>query len=307
MKLQKWTTDFKHGIETIMAPVWINLPNLWWHFFEWAALCRIAEPIGIPIICDKATLSKIRLTTAKIKVETDITKPLVKEVLIDIVNKEGQKETRIQKVEYETIPEYCGHCKMQGHSDINYGILHPELRQSSAKYGNQVNKTSILENKSMEATKGKVNNKIEIDKGSSYSGDNKEHGLATMEVENMDKEEGWTTVTNNKGKKKAKSDSNNLQGKNISIANLNTIKEAMKDTIESNMFVSGENNATKELTSVNEQLKITSLREQNQGNEGRHMIQPENIRKIKRLRKTSLLEKCSYTLYEEQASTRSNN
>ncbi|XP_070043081.1 uncharacterized protein [Nicotiana tomentosiformis] len=133
MKLQKWTTDFKHEVETTMAPVWINLPDLRWHYFEWATLCRIVEPIGIPIITDKATLSKTRQTTAKIKVEIDITRPLLHEIRIDILNEKGQKEIVLQKVEYKSIPEYCNHCKMQGHSDLKCEILHPELRQNVNK------------------------------------------------------------------------------------------------------------------------------------------------------------------------------
>lgn len=52
---------------------------------------RIVEPIGIPIIIDKVTLSKTRPTTAKIKVEIDITRYLLYEIWIDILNEKGQK------------------------------------------------------------------------------------------------------------------------------------------------------------------------------------------------------------------------
>lgn len=35
MKIIKWTTNFKPGSETSLAPVWINLPDLSWHYYEW--------------------------------------------------------------------------------------------------------------------------------------------------------------------------------------------------------------------------------------------------------------------------------
>lgn len=37
-KILKWTTKFKLDIETTLDPVWINLPDLPWHFYEWDAL-----------------------------------------------------------------------------------------------------------------------------------------------------------------------------------------------------------------------------------------------------------------------------
>jgi len=33
-------------------------------------------------------------------------------------------------VEYENVPEYCFHCKVQGHSDAKCKVLHPELRDT---------------------------------------------------------------------------------------------------------------------------------------------------------------------------------
>ncbi|XP_075087989.1 uncharacterized protein LOC142169944 [Nicotiana tabacum] len=114
-----WTPNFKPEIESTLALVWINLSDLKWNCFEWDALYRIMEPIGIPIIIDKSTLSKTSPTISKLKVEINVTKALLHEVHIDIMNEKGQMESIIQKVEYEYIPEYCNHCKMQGHSDLN--------------------------------------------------------------------------------------------------------------------------------------------------------------------------------------------
>ncbi|KAH0641879.1 hypothetical protein KY290_033493 [Solanum tuberosum] len=126
MKIQKWSTKFKSEADSL-APVWINLPNLPWHYYEWATLCRIVSPIGNPIIMDKATLTKTRPTMAKLKVEIDLMKPLVHEVDVVIKNPKGEIEKFYQKIEYETIPAFCAHCKIQGHTALNCRILHPEL------------------------------------------------------------------------------------------------------------------------------------------------------------------------------------
>ncbi|KAK6783052.1 hypothetical protein RDI58_020848 [Solanum bulbocastanum] len=128
MKILRWTPNFKPEAETTLALVWINLPDLPWHFYEWDAIQRICKPIGTPLIMDKATSSKTRPATAKVKIEVDLTRPLVYEVLVEIRNEEGKMEVITQKVDYETIPAFCSHCKVQGHRDEKCRKLHPELR-----------------------------------------------------------------------------------------------------------------------------------------------------------------------------------
>lgn len=116
MKILKWTTNFRPDTETTLAPVWINLPNLSWHYYEWDALYRIVQPMGTPLFMDKATASKTRPTTTKLRVEIDLERPLLHEISVEIRNKEGQLEKFIPKIEYETIPVFFSHCKVQGHS-----------------------------------------------------------------------------------------------------------------------------------------------------------------------------------------------
>ncbi|KAG5599844.1 hypothetical protein H5410_031214 [Solanum commersonii] len=128
MKIIKWSTKFKPDADNTLAPVWINLPDLKWHLYEWDAICRIVAPIGTPFLLDKATLAKTRPTTAKVRVEIDLTKPLINEVLLEITNVAGITEVINQRVEYETIPAFCSHCKLQGYQDENCRKLHPELR-----------------------------------------------------------------------------------------------------------------------------------------------------------------------------------
>lgn len=92
-------------------------------------LCRIVSPIGTPIIMDKATLSKSRPTTAKLRVEIDLAKPLVSKVFVEIRNPQGKMEVFEQKIDYETIPAYCSHCKRQGHTNEKCRILHPQIQK----------------------------------------------------------------------------------------------------------------------------------------------------------------------------------
>lgn len=74
-----------------------------WDYYEWDALCTIVSPIGTPIIIDKATFLKTRPTTAKLRVEVDLAKPLLSEVFVEIRNLQGEMEVFEQKFEYETI------------------------------------------------------------------------------------------------------------------------------------------------------------------------------------------------------------
>ncbi|WMV41469.1 hypothetical protein MTR67_034854 [Solanum verrucosum] len=105
MKIQKWTTKFKPAEEeTSLAPIWINLLNLPWHFYEWAALCRIFSPIGNPIVMDKVTLTKTRPTTAKLRVEIDLSKALIYEVSGEIKNPTGELEILFKELSMKQFP-----------------------------------------------------------------------------------------------------------------------------------------------------------------------------------------------------------
>lgn len=51
-------------------------------------------------------------------------------MMMDIEN-EAIKEVRSIKVKikYDMIPSYCKNCKLQGHKEVEYRVLHPELRK----------------------------------------------------------------------------------------------------------------------------------------------------------------------------------
>ncbi|KAH0765283.1 hypothetical protein KY285_001154 [Solanum tuberosum] len=189
MKIQKWSTKFKPEADTL-APVWINLPNLPWHYYEWAALCRIVSPIGNPIIMDKATQSKTRPTMAKLKVEIDLLKPLVHEVAVVIKNPKGEIEKFDQKIEYETIPAFCAHCKIQGHTALKCRILHPELGFDNTNEKENENNEQDLRQGSIQGN--------QQNKRSNPRQRNPSH--QEVETNTKDKDEGWQNVDRRKNK-----------------------------------------------------------------------------------------------------------
>ncbi|KAH0714762.1 hypothetical protein KY285_007591 [Solanum tuberosum] len=53
-----WTLDFNPEEEKSLAPIWITLPSLKWHYFNWDALLPITSTIGTLLKIDKATNAK---------------------------------------------------------------------------------------------------------------------------------------------------------------------------------------------------------------------------------------------------------
>lgn len=115
MTFEKWTTKFKPDREFLHAPIWITLLDLPQYFYEQDVICRIVEPSGTPLTIDKATITKSRPTTAKICIEMDLSRAILSEIDVEIRNAKGDMEVFSQKVEYESIPSYCSHCKIKGH------------------------------------------------------------------------------------------------------------------------------------------------------------------------------------------------
>ncbi|PHU24950.1 hypothetical protein BC332_03282 [Capsicum chinense] len=132
MKIMRWSTNFQSGAETTLAPVWINLPDLPWHFYEWDATCRIFSPIRTRLVLDKVTITKSRPTTAKLRIEIDLAKPLVHEVQIEVRNQHEKLDIFVQKIEHEKIP--CFKCMVQGHSNAECGLSTPNLQIYEGKY-----------------------------------------------------------------------------------------------------------------------------------------------------------------------------
>ncbi|KAL9407476.1 hypothetical protein AB3S75_046094 [Citrus x aurantiifolia] len=89
------------------------------------ALYSIAATIGKPLRIDHATAAVSRPTVARVLIEYDISRPLLKRLWI------GEKDTGFwQYIVFEKVPRYCAACKHVGHSDDTCYIKKPELREA---------------------------------------------------------------------------------------------------------------------------------------------------------------------------------
>ncbi|XP_058776555.1 uncharacterized protein LOC131650866 [Vicia villosa] len=113
MLLKEWKPGFDLQQDLLRTlPLWIKLPQLPLHLWGARSLSKIGSAIGVPLVTDECTTSKLRVSYARILVEVDITKALTHE--ISIKDCEGIKLA--QKVEYEWRPLYCDQCQKIGHN-----------------------------------------------------------------------------------------------------------------------------------------------------------------------------------------------
>lgn len=102
--------DFNDS-EISKVPVWVQFPSLPLEFWNVRALSKIASKLGSPKQADKLTISRDRVSYARVLVEIDVTQPLKEELCIIAPN--GRQLT--QEVRYEYVPKFCVFCKSIGH------------------------------------------------------------------------------------------------------------------------------------------------------------------------------------------------
>ncbi|KAL0414921.1 UNVERIFIED_CONTAM: hypothetical protein Slati_3324000 [Sesamum latifolium] len=112
MRIFKWSPTFTPEHESSIVPVLVNFFDLPAHLFRKDALFTIASFVGTPLQIGDSTFNKSKLSRARVCIEIDLLKPLVKEVDLQI-----HSRTFVQKVEYEQVPQYCSLCKHVGHHD----------------------------------------------------------------------------------------------------------------------------------------------------------------------------------------------
>ncbi|XP_027156871.1 uncharacterized protein LOC113758040 [Coffea eugenioides] len=123
MSLSKWTIDFKPGVESSIAPVWVNFPGLPLPFFEKQFLLKLGTLLGRPLKVDEATASLKRPSVARILLEIDVLQSPKSRIWI------GDDQWGFwQKIEYKGYPAYCGFCSLIGHTESVCHRKHPELR-----------------------------------------------------------------------------------------------------------------------------------------------------------------------------------
>ncbi|KAH0714772.1 hypothetical protein KY285_007600 [Solanum tuberosum] len=129
MRIVTWTIDFNLEEETLLAPIWITLPGLKWHYFNWDALLRITSTIGTLLKIDKATNAKTRPNSAKVMVDFDLALHRRKSIWVEMKEENGKEIRNFWKeIEYDIVRDYCFSCKHQGHIEdvcLAYGKKDP--------------------------------------------------------------------------------------------------------------------------------------------------------------------------------------
>jgi len=111
--LRQMTEYFDYSCSVMThVPVWVKFPNLPLKCWTPRCLSNLASVLGKPIQCDKLTSTKERLSYARVLVKVDLLADLRSS--IDVVLPNGNP--LCQKVIYETLPKFCKHCKVLGHS-----------------------------------------------------------------------------------------------------------------------------------------------------------------------------------------------
>jgi len=111
--IKPWTSDFNFNKEVLrVVPIWVKFPNLPLNWWSDNSLSRIASVLGVPICADECTSRQLRVSFARVLVEIDVTKPLVKNISI----RDAKGDTIEQVVRYEWVPHFCKKCNKVGHN-----------------------------------------------------------------------------------------------------------------------------------------------------------------------------------------------
>ncbi|GAA0165678.1 hypothetical protein LIER_21013 [Lithospermum erythrorhizon] len=112
MRIFRWDVDFSPNKESVVAPVWIRIEGLPLYLFHAPSLWFIANAIGKPLLIDPYNLSRIKLNSAHICVELNVTTPLVDSIWITF--EDDAAKTILEgfwvKVVYDVVPHYCTGC-----------------------------------------------------------------------------------------------------------------------------------------------------------------------------------------------------
>lgn len=106
--LNKWTPDFDPAVDVPNAvPVWVRLPHLPVHCWNWDSLRHIGNALGKFI--DQAN-NKDQYDCARICIEVDLEVGLPEAITINVGS-----WTHLQKLDYEQLPFKCRKCHEYGH------------------------------------------------------------------------------------------------------------------------------------------------------------------------------------------------
>ncbi|XP_058742479.1 uncharacterized protein LOC131614970 [Vicia villosa] len=133
LKLFAWTRDFNPASQNnTTAQVWVRFFGLSQEYWRPRILFAIASCVGTPICIDSAS-AKPRMDRTfghfvRVLIDMDLSSPLNHNVLVE---REGF--AFFADIEYENLPEFCSHCKKQGHSVHDCKLLRKQDINSSSK------------------------------------------------------------------------------------------------------------------------------------------------------------------------------
>ena len=105
------------GEAVTSVPIWIQLPGLPLDCWNGRALSKIVSKVGKPISSDKMTLTKERISFARVLVEVDVSSDIVSEVEIQLPTGVVYHQSVIP----EFTPKFCQRCKTFGHVEATCG------------------------------------------------------------------------------------------------------------------------------------------------------------------------------------------
>jgi len=105
------------GEAVTSVPIWIQLPGLPLDCWNGRALSKIVSRVGKPISTDKMTLTKERISFARVLVEVDVSSNIVSEVEIQLPTGVVYHQSVIP----EFTPKFCQRCKTFGHVEGTCG------------------------------------------------------------------------------------------------------------------------------------------------------------------------------------------
>ncbi|XP_059289878.1 uncharacterized protein LOC132043402 [Lycium ferocissimum] len=149
-----WDPWFMPERETSIAVAWISFLELPPNFFARKAVFSMTSTIGKPLSVDLATTNRTRPSCVKVKVQLDLLSKHRTRINVAEVNEEtGQSKSKWIKLNYDYLPKYCKHCKLQGHGEEECRSLHPELQR---QFREETKKNETIE---VEAQQKKENNR----------------------------------------------------------------------------------------------------------------------------------------------------
>ena len=136
--LKKWERNLDLTIEASVTkiPIWVLLYNVPVELWTPLGLSYIASAAGKPLFADSITLSRKRLSYARVCIEIEAGAQLIEEItLASGISEDPCSDTMKVKAVYQWIPAQCSHCKVFGHN-FQSCASNPDLKQPASLEAN---------------------------------------------------------------------------------------------------------------------------------------------------------------------------